>query len=450
MQTTRTRRGGESEGQLKKKVVAEYEAPPDSTVVITTSELKAWRNIMDGADREKQRSSDHAGEKAKLMTVANERKMKMIAVDEDRRANGVVKPIEDITEDVTQKETISKAQLKMDEELDEVKYMNKIMLYTKCVTIRDAQIKEKQAIAYEKQEEEKRLDMMMEMERLKALNMYEEREQKRIENRRRGAAVIRAQIEEREQERLRRLELKQQEQEAMLRHIERMKDDDRRENLKKKDAAKRLMEDVALANAEQIRLKNRQREVEQVCNSILYYLESLFTEKENNNENNNRKKTVASQSTFARRTAESKKLLKNTRELKQRRKERLQGYDRYKRRLRTSRQNWTLSEQGAHKKQQSETTEKRRRRLQPGSQQSTQTWHRLDYPRSWKRKQLWLIKRSSKTKTSKELLQYNASGTCKRNQRRKSTESEDSKTQQTSAHRSNKWKNNQRRIDVDS
>eukprot|EP01060_Flectonema_neradi_P041275 TRINITY_DN974_c0_g2_i1.p1 TRINITY_DN974_c0_g2~~TRINITY_DN974_c0_g2_i1.p1 ORF type:complete len:481 (+),score=147.68 TRINITY_DN974_c0_g2_i1:61-1503(+) len=263
MMQTRARRGGESEGQLKKKVVAEYEAPPDSTVVITTSELKQWRKIMDGADREKQRSSDHAGEKAKLLTIANERKAKMIAADEERRAKGVVKPLEDVAEDVAQKETISKAELKMDEELDEVKYMNKIMLYTKCVTIRDAQIKEKQAIAYEKQEEEKRLDMMMEMERLKALKMYEEREQKRIENRKRGAAVIRAQIEEREQERLRRLELKQQEQEAMLRHIERMKDDDRRENLKKKEAAKRLMEDVALANAEQIRLKNRQREVEQ-------------------------------------------------------------------------------------------------------------------------------------------------------------------------------------------
>ena len=53
-------------------------------------------------------------------------------------------------------------------------------------------------------------------------------------------------------------------QEAMLRHIERMRDDDKQEALKKKEAAKRLMEDVALANAEQIRLKNRQREVEQV------------------------------------------------------------------------------------------------------------------------------------------------------------------------------------------
>jgi len=137
------------------------------------------------------------------------------------------------------------------------------MLYAKCVTVRDAQIMEKHALKAERAEEQRRLDMMMELERLKALRMYEEREVKRIEDRKKGASVLRAQIEEREQERLRRLELKQQEQDAMLRHIERMKEDDRLEALKKKEGSKRLMEDVALANAEQIRLKNRQREMEQ-------------------------------------------------------------------------------------------------------------------------------------------------------------------------------------------
>eukprot|EP00755_Sulcionema_specki_P039555 Sspe_Gene.113042::Locus_96919_Transcript_1_1_Confidence_1.000_Length_759::g.113042::m.113042 len=205
-------RQGESEGQLKQKVIQAYQAQPDNTVVITASELLRLRDLVTRADKEKARTAMQAEEKAKLMAVAAERKQRQQAVDEERRSKGVVKPIEEIEKEISQKADISKAQMKMDEELDEVKYMNKIMLYTKCVTIRDAQIAEKQAINYEKAEEEKRLDMVMEMERLKALKMYEEREMKRIENRKRGAAVIRAQIEEREQERLRRLELKQQEQ----------------------------------------------------------------------------------------------------------------------------------------------------------------------------------------------------------------------------------------------
>ena len=44
-------------------------------------------------------------------------------------------------------------------------------------------------IQQEKEEEERQLDMMMEIERLKALKMYEEREKKRVTDQRRGAQV---------------------------------------------------------------------------------------------------------------------------------------------------------------------------------------------------------------------------------------------------------------------
>merc|ERR1719456_1924166 len=60
------------------------------------------------------------------------------------------------------------------------------MLYSKIVTIRDAQIQEKRYIQQEKEEEEAQLDMMMEIERLKALKMYEEREKTKAEDMRRG------------------------------------------------------------------------------------------------------------------------------------------------------------------------------------------------------------------------------------------------------------------------
>merc|ERR1719380_257202 len=72
------------------------------------------------------------------------------------------------------------------------------MLYSKIVTIRDAQIQEKRYIQQEKEEEERQLDMMMEIERLKALKMYEEREKKRVTDQRRGAQVIIEQIKDRQ------------------------------------------------------------------------------------------------------------------------------------------------------------------------------------------------------------------------------------------------------------
>ena len=55
--------------------------------------------------------------------------------------------------------------------------MNQMMLYSKCVTIRDKQLDEKRNIIEQKLKEEEKMDLMMEIERLKALKFYEEREQ---------------------------------------------------------------------------------------------------------------------------------------------------------------------------------------------------------------------------------------------------------------------------------
>lgn len=244
-------------------MVATKVAVDADTAVLTRHEVERLRSVAAGNAPTNLASSTIEANRARRAEIAAERRARMQAMDEERRAKGGIKPIEDIEREARRNEDVAVARKKMDEGIDEVKYMNQVMLYAKCVTVRDAQVMEKQAIKSEIAEGERRIDMAMELERLKALRMYEEREQKRIEDRRKGAAIIRAQIEEREQERLRKIELKQQEQEAMLQHIERMKTDDRMESIKKKEAAKRLMEDVALANAEQIRLKNRQREMEQ-------------------------------------------------------------------------------------------------------------------------------------------------------------------------------------------
>ena len=64
----------------------------------------------------------------------------------------------------------------IDEDHDDVKHMNQMMLYSKVVTIRDKQKEEQKRLEEEWIEEQKRLDLMMEIERLKSLKMQEERE----------------------------------------------------------------------------------------------------------------------------------------------------------------------------------------------------------------------------------------------------------------------------------
>lgn len=58
-----------------------------------------------------------------------------------------------------------------------------MILNAKCHAIRDAQILEKKIINGEMQHEEKRLDQMMEIDRVNSLKMQEEIERKRREER---------------------------------------------------------------------------------------------------------------------------------------------------------------------------------------------------------------------------------------------------------------------------
>merc|ERR1719183_1786587 len=129
------------------------------------------------------------------------------------------------------------------------------MLYSKVVTIRDAQIQEKRSVQAEKEEEERQLDMMMEIERLKALQMYEEREKSRLEDQRRGATVIIEQIKDRQSQRMREEESRDQERAFILKQIDSLKAEEVEQQKGKKVAAARLMLEVNAANTAAMKIK---------------------------------------------------------------------------------------------------------------------------------------------------------------------------------------------------
>ena len=85
---------------------------------------------------------------------------------------------------------LSKAQAQIDEREDDVKQMNAMMLYSKVVTIRDKQLEENKHLEKEWTEEQKRLDLMMEIERLKDLQAQADREHKRQVAAKAGALKI--------------------------------------------------------------------------------------------------------------------------------------------------------------------------------------------------------------------------------------------------------------------
>merc|ERR1712039_788480 len=138
---------------------------------------------------------------------------------------------------------------------DDVKHMNQMMLYSKVVTIRDAQIQEKRNVQAEKEEEERQLDAMMEIERLKALRMYEVREKERLESQRSGAKVIIEQIKDRQSQRMREEEQRDQERAFILKQIECLKAEEIEQQRQKGLAAERLMKEVNEANTAAMKIK---------------------------------------------------------------------------------------------------------------------------------------------------------------------------------------------------
>ncbi len=123
-----------------------------------------------------------------------------------------------------------------------------MILNVKVHAIRDAQLEEKKLIKQEIKEEDKRLDLMMEIDRVNAIKIQEEIEKKRKVDMKQGAKVILKQIEENRQEKLIKDEVKEQENAAMLTYLEQLQKQDYEEALKRKEKAKTLSVNSTTSN----------------------------------------------------------------------------------------------------------------------------------------------------------------------------------------------------------
>lgn len=92
----------------------------------------------------------------------------MVTMDQERSTK--IKP-SDLEIETKEKQLglLAKAQKQLDEDHDDVKHMNQMVLYSKVVTIRDKQLEENKTLEENWNQEQKRLDLMMEIERLKGL-----------------------------------------------------------------------------------------------------------------------------------------------------------------------------------------------------------------------------------------------------------------------------------------
>merc|ERR1719171_827108 len=250
---------GKDTVQVRKRVDHETSGrKQDAAVMISASELNRLRDSAKMLTRDEEvemkKRADEAYEER--MKKSAERKERIKQMEEERKKNARANGDGEDKERLAQASgVLAKAKRMMDEEMDDVKSMNQMMIYSKVVTIRDAQIQEKRMIQEERNKEERELDMMMEIERLKQVKLHEEREQARLEDQRRGAQVIVEQIKDRQAHRMREEDARDQEREFVLKQIDALKQEQAEHDRARKVAGAKLMSEVNAANAAAMKIK---------------------------------------------------------------------------------------------------------------------------------------------------------------------------------------------------
>ncbi|XP_054760160.1 cilia- and flagella-associated protein 45-like [Lytechinus pictus] len=251
---------------LIRKLIVPGEDPSGQSVVLPFDEYRRIMNAAKTMSHEEKVAElkRRQEEKQKQQDASNEIKLHMQALDRKRQKNEKLSDLE--LEAKEQGEyLLAKAREQQEEQEDEIKHLNELMLNAKCHAIRDAQILEKGVIKEETTYEEKRLDAMMEVDRQKALQLQEEIEEQRKIERYEGKTMILTQISQREEERLLQQEKKDQEAQQMLKYLEKLQMEDLKDLDKKRQIQVEAQKEIHRSNEEAEELKRKKQEQEKLA-----------------------------------------------------------------------------------------------------------------------------------------------------------------------------------------
>jgi len=260
---------------LIRNLIVPEEDPSGRSLVLHFGDYLRLRNTARVLSEEEKLMVYERAKAAKEATMdeVHDRKNTMKMADLNRLKNEKLSDIE--KEEQEKAEYLQKkANQQRQEQEDEIKYLNEMILNAKCHAIRDAQILEKVQIVTEMTGEEKRLDSMMEADRQRALQVQEEIEKKRKDERLLGAMKIMEQINENEQERLLELERKDQENKSKQKYLDKLCVEEAERLDKKRDEQQRLREELNKCNADIIQRKELTKEQEKLLDqNVLEYQE---------------------------------------------------------------------------------------------------------------------------------------------------------------------------------
>ncbi|XP_064158434.1 cilia- and flagella-associated protein 45 isoform X1 [Anguilla rostrata] len=240
--------------------------PSGLSIILPKSETNRITTLARVPTKEEREAKLEAREKDRkaVIEAVEERKVKMHQADVVRKKNQGLSDLEAEARDNAQY-LLEKANKMRVEQEDEVKKINDVIRGAQCHAVQDMQILEKQQILAELQEEERRLDSMMEVDRRRALEAQEQIEQLRKQHRILGKMHIQEQIEERMEERRLQEEMKQQEKQKLLESLEKIRQDEFEALMKKKEEQRKLHKEVLKMNEEILQAKESKMEEERLA-----------------------------------------------------------------------------------------------------------------------------------------------------------------------------------------
>ena len=157
-----------------------------------------------------------------IIQKALNHKQRIIEYDKNKQIETLKKLQEEESMKILEKEN------KISKEDDYVKQMDKMVLYAKIATIRDRQMIDKKRIEELNKKKEEKLDLLMELERLKDLKYQEEQKEKLNKKQREGSLILKEQIKNIQNERILQKELIEKEGKEMKKLMEKILEDEKK------------------------------------------------------------------------------------------------------------------------------------------------------------------------------------------------------------------------------
>ena len=225
-------------------------------LVVSRSDLTNFKNmtVIKTHDMVLQERANRNRAREERMKEAQKRKKRMRELEAEGKKHTVKSDLE-IIKEAESNALLSNAQKQRDQQEDLVKGMNRMVAYAQCVAVRDKQLSDKAARASAAKEESRLLELRMEIDRLKALQVEEVKRKVVRAKRMEDAKVIRKQKADKELARQMALEAKELEGKQLLEMIAARKKQEAIQTAKKRAEGAILLQEVLQANQESIQAK---------------------------------------------------------------------------------------------------------------------------------------------------------------------------------------------------